>query len=151
MLTHCSPLRGWLPSVTLGHKHNQTWISWMTNSFKYTQIHLNFTLGFATVLPLQFSTGPSNFLKLWGLRRPLGSENAWGDWTRVARADVAGLDEVVQVRRSKQGRTFELKMLLSNTNSNPNKGGESVSFYLEYEYESELTRVCYCVCICIPV
>ncbi len=24
MLTHYSPLRGWLPSVTLGHKHNQT-------------------------------------------------------------------------------------------------------------------------------
>jgi hypothetical protein len=34
MLTHYSPLRGWLPSVTLGHNHNQTttvqntWIQW---------------------------------------------------------------------------------------------------------------------------
>jgi hypothetical protein len=42
MLTHYSPLRGWLPSVTLGHNHNQTtrsgetgtpfhilWCSWL--------------------------------------------------------------------------------------------------------------------------
>jgi hypothetical protein len=44
-----------------------------------------------------------------------------------------------------QGRTFELKILLSNTNTNTNKGGEFVSFYLEYEYKFELERVCYCV------
>jgi hypothetical protein len=27
MLTHYSPLRGWLPSVTLGHKQNQAQLS----------------------------------------------------------------------------------------------------------------------------
>jgi hypothetical protein len=53
--------------------------------------------------------------------------------------------------RVTQGRTFEFKMLLSNTNTNPNKGGMRLWVSNPIWIRIRTHKVFYCVCICIPV